>query len=161
MCVTNTSYRWKEERLSNQGMRPTHQLQVEEGGDIETIKCVRSPHTSYRWRGERDRAIKCMRSPHTSYRWKRRERQRANQVCALTHPPATGGDERGHRDNQVYALTTHQLRWREERDIEDQSSVCAHQPHQLTGWRGEERSHRANKVYALTTHQLQVEREVI
>ncbi len=46
-----------------------------------------SPHTSYRWRGERDREpIKCMRSPHTSHRWR--------------------GES--HRDNQVYALTTHQ-----------------------------------------------------
>ncbi len=32
---------------------------------------VRSPHTSYRWRGERVmEPIKCMRSPHTSYRWR-------------------------------------------------------------------------------------------
>ncbi len=47
---------------------------------IETIKCMRSPHTSYRWRGERViEPIKCMRSPHTSYRW-RGERHRANQV---------------------------------------------------------------------------------
>ncbi len=39
--------------------------------DIETIKCMLSPHTSYRWRGERDiETIKCMRSPHTSYRWR-------------------------------------------------------------------------------------------
>ncbi len=47
---------------------------------IETIKCMRSPHTSYRWRGERViETIKCMRSPHTSYRW-RGESHRANQV---------------------------------------------------------------------------------
>ncbi len=39
--------------------------------DIEPIKCMRSPHTRYRWRGERDiEPIKCMRSPHTSYRWR-------------------------------------------------------------------------------------------
>ncbi len=38
---------------------------------IETIKCMLSPHTSYRWRGERViEPIKCMRSPHTSYRWR-------------------------------------------------------------------------------------------
>ncbi len=38
---------------------------------IEPIKCMRSPHTSYRWRGERViESIKCMRSPHTSYRWR-------------------------------------------------------------------------------------------
>ncbi len=49
----------------------THQLQVERRERvIEPIKCVRSPHTSYRWRGERViEPIKCMRSPHTSYRW--------------------------------------------------------------------------------------------
>jgi len=30
-----------------------------------------SPHTSYRWRGERViETIKCMLSPHTSYRWR-------------------------------------------------------------------------------------------
>ncbi len=50
----------------------THQLQVERRERvIETIKCMRSPHTSYRWRGERViEPIKCMRSPHTSYRWR-------------------------------------------------------------------------------------------
>ncbi len=38
---------------------------------IEPIKCMRSPHTSYRCRGERIiEPIKCMRSPHTSYRWR-------------------------------------------------------------------------------------------
>ncbi len=38
---------------------------------IEPIKCMRSPHTSYRWRGERViEPIKCMRSSHTSYRWR-------------------------------------------------------------------------------------------
>ncbi len=38
---------------------------------IEPIKCMRSPHTSYRWRGERGiEPIKCMRSPHTSYKWR-------------------------------------------------------------------------------------------
>ncbi len=49
----------------------THQLQVERRESIEPIKCMRSPHTSYRWRGERViEPIKCMRSPHTSYRWR-------------------------------------------------------------------------------------------
>ncbi len=48
----------------------THQLQVERR-DIEPIKCMRSPHTSYRWRGERViEPIKCMCLPHTSYRWR-------------------------------------------------------------------------------------------
>ncbi len=49
------------------------------------------------------------------------------------HTPATGGEE-SHRDNQVNALTTHQLQ------VERRES------------------HRDNQVYALTTHQLQVER---
>ncbi len=72
--------------------------------DIEPIKCMRSPHTSYRWRGERViEPIKCMRSPHTSYRWR----------------------EESHRANQVYALTTHQLQV-ERRESQSQSSVCAH-----------------------------------
>ncbi len=36
-----------------------------------TTAPVRSPHTSYRWRGERDiEPIKWMISPHTSYRWR-------------------------------------------------------------------------------------------
>ncbi len=58
------------------------------------------------------------------------------QRCQCAHhTPATGGEEReSHRDNQVYALTKHQLQVdRRER-------------------------HRDNQVYALTTHQLQVER---
>ncbi len=38
---------------------------------IEPIKCMRSPHTRYRWRGESViEPIKCMRSPHTRYRWR-------------------------------------------------------------------------------------------
>ncbi len=82
---------------------------------IEPIKCMLSPHTSYRWRGERViEPIKCMLSPHTSYRWR--------------------GERESHRANQVYALTTHQLQ------VERRES------------------HRANQVYALITHQLQVER---
>ncbi len=48
----------------------THQLLERRERDIEPIKCMRSPHTSYRWRGERDiEPIKWMRS-HTSYRWR-------------------------------------------------------------------------------------------
>ncbi len=40
-------------------------------GCHRTTAPVRSPHTSYRWRGERvPEPIKCMRSPHTSYRWR-------------------------------------------------------------------------------------------
>ncbi len=120
-----------------------------------------------------------VRSPHTSYRWRGERVIEPINVCAH-HTPATGGEEReSHRANQVYALTTHQLqverreerviepikcmlsphtsyRWRGERVIEP-INVCAHHT-PATG--GEERreSHRANQVYALTTHQLQVKR---
>ncbi len=124
---------------------------------------MRSPHTSYRWRGERViEPIKCMRSPH-SYRW-RGESHRANQVDALTthqlqverervidqssdahHTPATGGEERVIEPIKD-ALTTHQLQ------------VERRETHQATG--GEEREViEPNQVYALTTHQLQVERK--
>ncbi len=154
-------------------MLTTHQLQVERRESHRAIKCMRSPHTSYRWRrrrviesikcmrsphqlqvrGESHRAIKCMRSPHTSYRWERRVIERSS-VCAH-HTPATGGEGReSHRVNQVYALTTHQLQVERGRVIE-RSSVCAHHT-PATG--GERESHRVNQVYALTTHQLQVER---
>ncbi len=101
---------------------------------IEPIKCIRSPHTNYRWRGERViEPIKCIRSPHTSYRW-RGERDRANQVYTLTTHQLQVERRESHRANQVYTLTTHQLQ------VERRES------------------HRANQVYTLTTHQLQVER---
>ncbi len=135
MRSPHTSYRWRgESHSANQVYAPTtHQLQVERvkvpikwmrpthtpatGGESHSANQVvwRSPHTSYRWRGERDiEPINCM---------------------LLTTQPATCGEERErHRANQVYVLTTHQLQVeRRER-------------------------HRANQVYALTTHQLQVER---
>ncbi len=94
-----------------------------------------SPHTSYRWRGERDiEPIKCMRSPTHQLQVERRERYRANQVYALTTHQLHVERRERHRSNQVYALTTHQLQ------VERRES------------------HRANQVYVLTTHQLQVER---
>ncbi len=72
------------------------------------------------------------------------------------HKPATGGEEReSHRDNQVYALTTHQLQV-ERRESHRDNQVYALTTHQLQVERRE--SHRDNQVYALTTHQLQVER---
>ncbi len=53
-----------------------------------------SPHTSYRWRGERViETIKCMLSPHTSYRW-REERVIETIKCMRSPTPATGGEER-------------------------------------------------------------------
>ncbi len=95
---TNTSYRWKRVLVPIKWM-PTHHTQLTgermSERDIEAhqlyvlttqqltcgsrredirrpIKCIASPHTSYRWRRgrERHRAKKCMRSPHTSYRWR-------------------------------------------------------------------------------------------
>ncbi len=159
-CAHHTPATGGEERESHRDNQvyalTTHQLQVERRERvIETIKCMPSPHTSYRWRGER---------------------VRANQVCAH-HTPATGGEEReSHRDNQVYALTTHQLQVeRRERVIETikcalttpqlqverrerviETIKCALTTPQLQVERRE--SHRDNQVYALTTHQLQVER---
>ncbi len=113
----------------------THQLQVERRESIDPIKCMRSPLTSYRLRGERvteaiqvdalttppatgvrgeesHRAIKCMRSPH-SYRW-RGESHRANQVDALTTHQLQVERRESHRANQVDALATHSYRWRGE-----------------------------------------------
>ncbi len=77
--------------------------------EMEPIKCMRSPHISYRRRGERDiEPIKCMRSPHTSYRWRR---ERVIEPIKCMRSPHTSYRWRGERDraNQVYALTTHQL----------------------------------------------------
>ncbi len=132
MCSPH-SYRWRGERhRANQVYAlTTHQLQVERERVIVPIKCMRSPHTSYRWRGERViEPIKCMRSPHTSYRW--RERDIEPIKCMRSPHTATGGEERvlvpikcmrpthqlqvERREssaNQVDAPTTHQLQGRE------------------------------------------------
>ncbi len=76
---------------------------------------VRSPHTSYRWRGEIVKEpIKCMRSPHTSYRW-REERVIEPIKCMLS--PHTS------------------YRWREERVIEPIKWMRS--PHTSYRWRGE------------------------
>ncbi len=65
----------KESHRANQVYAlTTHQLQVRElERDIEPIKWMRSPHTSYRWRGER------VIEP--------------SSVCTR-HTPATDGEER-------------------------------------------------------------------
>ncbi len=85
---------------------------------------MRSPHTSYRWRGERViEPNMCM--PLTTQ----------SSVCSH-HTPATGGEEeRVLEANQVYALTTHRYRWRGERDIEP--IKCMLSPHTSYRWRGE------------------------
>ncbi len=60
---------WRGGSLLNHSPHTSYRWRGER--DIEPIKCMRSPHTSYRWRGERViESIKCMRSPHTSYRWR-------------------------------------------------------------------------------------------
>ncbi len=126
-------------------------------GCHRTTEPVRSPHTSYRWRGERvieqssvcahthqlqverERVIepiKCMLSPHTSYRWERRESHRANQVYALTtHQLQVESRERV-IVNQVYALTTHQLQVGGERVIEPIKCMLSHPTSYR--WRGGE-----------------------
>ncbi len=101
---------------------------------IETIKCMLSPHTSYRWRGESHRDNQVYALTTHQLQVERRESHRANQVYALTTHQLQVERRESHRANQVYALTTHQLQ------VERRES------------------HRANQVYALTTHQLQVER---
>ncbi len=92
--------------------------------------------------------IKCMLSPHTSYRWRERERHRVNQVYALTTHQLQVERRERHRDNQVYALTTHQLQV-ERRESHRVNQVYALTTHQLQVERRE--SHRDNQVYALTT----------
>ncbi len=63
--------------------------------EIEPIKCVRSPHTSYRWRGEREiEPIKCVRSPHTSYRWRG---ERVIEPIKCVRSPHTSYRWRGER----------------------------------------------------------------
>ncbi len=103
------SYRNDNERVTLEQQECETDTHTEKEKDIYTfIKNIHLDNATAAT-GQRE-PIKCMHSPHTSYRW------------------------RGERDNQVYALTTHQLQ------VERRES------------------HRANQVYALTTHQLQVER---
>ncbi len=76
---------------------------------------MRSPHTSYRWRGERViEPIKCMRSPQTSYRW--REERVIESIKCMRSPHTS-------------------YRWRGERVIE--SIKCMRSPHTSYRWRGE------------------------
>ncbi len=125
---------------------------------------MRSPHTDYRWRIERDiEPIKWMRSPHTRYRW-RGERERVIEPIkwyALTpHQIQLERREESHRANQVYALTNNtSYRWSGERERtpppKRQSSVWAHLHQQYRLERRErERDIETLNVYALTTQQL-------
>ncbi len=82
---------------------------------IEPVKCMSSPHTSYRRRGERViEPIKCMHSPHTSYRWRG---ERVIEPIKCMHSPHTS------------------YRWRGERVIEPIKCMCS--PHTNYRWRGE------------------------
>ncbi len=143
----HTSYRWREERVIEpiKCMLSPHTSYRWRGERvIETIKCMRSPHTSYRWRGDRDiETIKCMLSPHTSYRWRgervirERERHRDNQVYALTHTPATGGEEERVIEPIKCMRSPHtSYRWRGEGGVIEPIK-CMRSPHTSTG--GEER----------------------
>ncbi len=76
---------------------------------IEPIKCMHSPHTSYRWRGESHRANQVYALTTHQLQVERRESHRANQVYALTTHQLQMERRESHRANQVYALTTHQL----------------------------------------------------
>ncbi len=89
----------------------------EEERVIEPIKCMRSPHTSYRWRGERViDPIKCMRSPNTSYRGERRESHRANQVYALTTNQLQVERRESHKPIKCMRSPHTSYRWRRERE---------------------------------------------
>ncbi len=77
-------------------MRSPHQLQVErrESHRANQVYALHTPATGSEMESrERLEPIKCIRSPHTSYRLERRESHRDNQVMAH-HTPATGGEER-------------------------------------------------------------------
>ncbi len=127
---------------------PTHRLQVEkEKRVIEPIKCMRSPHTSYRWRGERAiEPIKCMRSPHTSYRW-RGESETLEPIkwyALSTHQLQVERRKRVIEPIKCMRLTTHQLQVEMRESSRANSSVFARH-HNSYRWRGRE-SHRANQV---------------
>ncbi len=140
VCAHHTPDTGGEERESHRDNQvyalTTHQIQVERRESHRANQCMRSPHTRYRWRGERViETIKCMRSPQTSYRWRGERVIEPISVCAH-HTPATGGEEReSHRDNQVYALTTHQIQV--ERRESHRANQCMRSPHTRYRWRGE------------------------
>ncbi len=79
----------------------THQLQVERR-ESHRDNQVYGHHTPATGGEERViEPIKCMHSPHTSYRW-RGESLRANQVYALTTHQLQVERRESHRANQVY-----------------------------------------------------------
>ncbi len=108
-------------------------------GCHSTMAPVRSPHTSYRWRGERViEPIKWMRSPHTSYRWRG---ERVIEPIKLMRSPHTSYRWRGERviEPIKWMRSPHtSYRWRGERVIEP--IKCMRSPHTSYRWRGERES---------------------
>ncbi len=102
MRLTPTSYRWRGERghrSQSSCMRsantPATGGEGEESHRWHSSGCRSTTHTSYTLEVERVIVpIKWMRSPHTSYRWRgdRGETKRPIKVYALTTTPATGGE---------------------------------------------------------------------
>ncbi len=124
-----------------------------------------SPHTSYRWRGERViETIKCMRSPHTRYRWRGERVIETIQVYALTTHQLQVERRESHRDNQVYALTTHQHRCERRESHRDNQVYALHHPpppHTTPAyrWRGGERViERQSSVCVTHTPAIRLER---
>ncbi len=102
----------------------------------ESIKWTLSPHTSYRWRGERViESIKWMLSPHTSYRWRG---ERVIESIKWMLSPHTSYRWRGERVKEPikWMLSPHtSYRWRGERVIESIKWMLS--PHTSYRWRGE------------------------
>ncbi len=103
---------------------------------MEPIKCMRSPHTSNSWRGERVKSQSSVCLATHQLQVEMRGVIEPISVCAH-HTPATGGER--------------------ERDIEP--IKCMRSPHSSTRERRER--HRANQVYALTTQSTVERREDI
>ncbi len=76
-----------------------------------------------------------MRSPHTSYRWRGERGRRANQVYALTTPSYRWRGERVVEPIKCMLSPHTSYRWRGERVIE--SIKCMLSPHTSYRWRGE------------------------
>ncbi len=114
-CAAST---WMMRRLpqdNGTSVLTTHQLQVERRERHRANQVDALPHTSYRWRGERDKeTINWMRSPHTSYRWRGERVIEPIKCMCIPHTS---------------------YRWRGERVIEPIKWMCI--PHTSYRWRGE------------------------
>ncbi len=142
-------YEQNKTKINEIALHPKHFTIMLGGGGVSpqsppvcsihsTTALVCSPYTSYRWRGERDRANQVYALTTHQLQVERRERDRANQVYALTTHQLQVEKRERDRANQVYAITTHQLQVeRRERDRANQ--VYALTTHPATGVRGRER----------------------